>query len=122
MGKRANYSKRARRRQVGVPALVSQAAAAKPAVPKVVYRRDFGDEPGMEAVHVIATDPFEELVRLRQGLLDQERLVAFWVAQARSAGLTWARVGEALGVSNQAACKRFGRMPSAAGVRSFRGL
>jgi len=105
-----------------VPALVSQAAAAKPAVPKVVYRRDFGDEPGMEAVHVIATDPFEELVRLRQGLLDQERLVAFWVAQARVAGVTWARIGEALDVSQQAASKRFGRRPSGAGVRSFRGL
>lgn len=38
-----------------------------------------------------------------------ERLTAKWAATAREAGASWTQIGDALGVSRQAAQQRFGR-------------
>jgi hypothetical protein len=38
-----------------------------------------------------------------------ERLTADWVQKARDAGASWQQIGDALGVTRQAAQQRYGR-------------
>lgn len=104
MGKAARQANRRARRAAGV------------VVPKVV-RRSKVDEGSVQ--RTVPADAFDELVKRRERLADAELEIIFWVAQARAAGVTWQRVGDALGISQQAACKRFGR-PPAKGVRASR--
>jgi hypothetical protein len=71
----------------------------------------------------------DPLVRLVAALRVQEELdelssdlVRRFVADARDAGCSWTRIGDALGVSKQAAQQRFARRAPAAGASAFDAL
>ena len=101
MGKAARKANRRQRRSEG-------GHNGRVTAPKVSRRR--GDvEPSIEGLRRPEANAFDELVKLRVRLSEAEVQVAFWVAHARSAGVSWRSIGEALGVTQQAACKRFGR-------------
>jgi len=53
-------------------------------------------------------DYLEELARLREVKADIDGLVVKAVAGARRQGISWYKIGPALGVTRQAAAERFG--------------
>jgi hypothetical protein len=54
-------------------------------------------------------DPLGALAAARAALEDCQRAIERRVGEARAAGLSWKRIGEALAVSPQAAHQRYGR-------------
>lgn len=54
-------------------------------------------------------DPLVRLAELRSSEADLAARFRLLVGEARSAGHSWAQIGRSLGVSKQAAQKRFGR-------------
>ncbi|WP_342372921.1 hypothetical protein PCC79_02685 [Propioniciclava soli] len=54
-------------------------------------------------------DPLAAVVAARDAALAADRALAAAVLDARGAGCSWAELGDVLGVSRQAAFKRFGR-------------
>lgn len=52
--------------------------------------------------------PLWVLAGLRESVRYMESATRAWVAQAREAGLSWSDIGDALGVSKQAAAKKYG--------------
>lgn len=67
------------------------------------------DEPAIEAWERRLSD--EELLahlpRVATASAQVEQQLTGWVRQARSRGLTWTRIGEALGMTRQSAWERF---------------
>jgi hypothetical protein len=79
-------------------ALCGQVIAAKPAVKpaKVAWEWTTSDD------NLLATLP-----KIAAAGGQVERQLALWVAEARSRGITWTRIGAALGMTRQSAWERF---------------
>jgi len=79
-------------------ALCQQVIAAKPAkVPRLAPWQQAGD---LDAV-------LENLPRIARAAVLVEETLTGWVRRARELGATWARIGEALGMTRQSAWARF---------------
>lgn len=61
-----------------------------------------------ERTHLVKTPLLHEVATALSGLALAERVLRDRVRDARRAGATWAEVGDALGVTRQAAQHRFG--------------
>ncbi|WP_283818610.1 ClpX C4-type zinc finger protein [Jatrophihabitans telluris] len=77
-----------------------------------------GDEPDAGATRDIAawqdmtdTELLEHLPKIAASAARVEESLKLWVNHARERGLTWARVGEALGMTRQSAWGRFSDEP-----------
>ena len=83
----------------GCVELCVQLIATKPSsgVPRLApWEHDLGQE------ELLATLP-----RVAAAGAQVERNLVEWVRRARAAGITWARIGEALGMTRQSAWERF---------------
>ena len=57
----------------------------------------------------------EVIARLKIQRRAIERLVEHWVREARDQGVTWQAIGDALGITHQAARQRFGTIVRTSG-------
>ena len=79
--------------------LSAQIIAAKPEVPPEVsaaWNRDLSDE-----------DLLALLPKVASAQAQVERQLTTWVRRARARGITWTRIGAALGMTRQSAWERF---------------
>lgn len=67
----------------------------------------------MDEPEFVAAAPYRRLLEARRGRVSAEAETAAAVLAARDAGLSWAAIGRGLGVSAQAAQKRYSRLAHA---------
>ncbi len=65
-------------------------------------------------MRLAATNYLEEITRVSRGLSMYDALMVETIQQARKHGISWERIGEALGVSRQAATQRYAKHMEAA--------
>jgi hypothetical protein len=70
--------------------------------------RSWGSNTWPSAKHGYRGEAIKKLAGLRAQRDGVDRAVVAWVGHARSVGVTWAEIGMSLGVSQQAASKKYG--------------
>lgn len=93
--------------EVGSP--VSDVRRAVPAE-RPRFQKSWGPTSWVVGKHRTRSEAVARLVKLRENRDRIDRSVVAWVGNARSVGVTWSDIGGALGVSQQAASKKYGAL------------